>query len=59
MRKKPILVGSRVVAPYKDDELKVGRVVDNLATMWYIEFADGTEWFVGKQDKRVQLEEIA
>ena len=51
-------VGSRVVAPYKDDELKVGRVVDNLATMWYIEFADGTQWFVGKADKRVKLEEI-
>ncbi len=56
--KKKIGVGSRVVAPYKDDELKVGRVLDNLATMWYISFADGTEWFVGKADKRVQLEEV-
>ena len=56
--KQKIGVGSRVVAPYKDDELKVGRVLDNLATMWYIHFADGTEWFVGKADKRLKLEEV-
>ena len=53
MRKKPILEGSRVVAPYKGHrELKVGRIEDNLDTMWFIKFADGTE------DSELKLEEI-
>ena len=59
MRKKPILEGSRVVAPYKGHrELKVGRIEDNLNTMWFVKFADGTEDFIDKRDSELRLEEI-
>lgn len=48
--------GDRVVAPDKDEVLRVGTIIDVLSVMYFITFDNGTNNFVYKVDKRLTKE---